>query len=78
MKSTQTRQFVDLDARGLEPPLPLIRILEAVEVLPLNSTLRARTERRPVHLFAHLEERGFDASTQEEEDGSCTTIITRR
>lgn len=65
----------EVDARGLEPPQPLIRILEAIATLPGGAELRARTDRRPIHLYAQLEERGFSGETSEEPDGSYLTLI---
>ena len=69
---------LEVDARGLEPPQPLAKILEAVAILPANTELRARTDRRPMHLYVHLEERGFTAETKEQSDGSFLTHICRR
>jgi uncharacterized protein (DUF2249 family) len=66
---------VNLDVRGLEPPQPMIRILEVVTALPVGAELRARTDRRPLHLYSRLEERGYSAETQEESDGSFLTCI---
>jgi uncharacterized protein (DUF2249 family) len=68
---------VEVDARGLEPPEPLVRILEHLAELPAGARLRARTDRRPVHLFAQVEERGFIARSREEKDGSFITDISR-
>lgn len=68
---------VELDARGLEPPQPLIAILEALASLPEEGELRARTDRRPIHLYAQLEERGFIGQTEETENGSFITHIRR-
>jgi len=69
---------VQLDTRGLEPPQPMIRILEALEALPPASRLRARTDRRPMHLYPLLEARGFVGESEEQTDGSFVTIIRRR
>lgn len=55
--------LVQLDARGLEPPQPLVAILEALATLPQGSVLEARTDRHPVHLHAVLAERGFRGET---------------
>jgi uncharacterized protein (DUF2249 family) len=68
---------VEVDARGLEPPQPLVRILEALAVLPDGAECRARTDRRPMHLYAQLAERGFAGQTEEQEDGSFITRIQR-
>ena len=69
--------IVDVDARGLEPPQPMVRILEALSALPANASVRARTDRRPMHLYAVIAERGFTAETQAEPDGSFVTHIRR-
>ncbi len=71
-------QGVEVDARGLEPPLPMVKILETLATLPAQAVLRARTDRRPIHLYAQLEERGFSAQTEEQSDGSFLTVITHR
>jgi uncharacterized protein (DUF2249 family) len=69
--------ILDVDARGLEPPQPLVKILEAVETLPAGAELRAHTDRRPMHLYSHLEERGFAGETEEQADGSFITQVRR-
>jgi uncharacterized protein (DUF2249 family) len=71
-------QIVEVDARGLEPPQPLVKILETLAALPAGVELRACTDRRPMHLYAQLEERGFAATTEEQPDGSFFTQIRRR
>lgn len=69
---------VEVDARGLEPPLPMVKILEALSTLAPGAELRGRTDRRPIHLYAQLEERGFCAQTEEQSDGSFLTHIRHR
>jgi len=76
--ATLPGEVSDLDARGLEPPQPLVRILEALNTLPFHTELRAHTDRRPMHLYAQLEERGFRGESQEQSDGSFITHIRRR
>jgi uncharacterized protein (DUF2249 family) len=73
----QPATVIELDARGLEPPQPLVAILEALASLPQNAELRAQTDRRPLHLYAQLEERGFTGQTEETEHGSFITHIRR-
>jgi len=72
-----TAEVVEVDARGLEPPQPLVKILEAIAGLGLGAELKARTDRRPMHLYAHLDERGFSAETQEQPDGTFLTHVRR-
>jgi len=59
-----TDSVVEIDVRGLEPPQPLVRILEALASLPQGSTLKARTDRNPIHLHAVLRERGLSGVTR--------------
>jgi uncharacterized protein (DUF2249 family) len=74
---TEPTEILDVDARGLEPPQPMVKILEAVAALPVGAELRAHTERRPMHLYAQLEERGFVGESGEQNDGSFITKICR-
>jgi uncharacterized protein (DUF2249 family) len=76
-KSISKAKVIDVDARGLEPPQPLVKILEALAALPPGSELSARTDRRPLHLYAQLEERGFIGETQELKEGFVTRIRRR-
>lgn len=69
---------VFLDVRGLEPPQPLVRILETLATLAPDAALRACTDRRPMHLYAQLAQRGFEAETEEQTDGSFITCIQHR
>jgi uncharacterized protein (DUF2249 family) len=71
------RKVIELDARGLEPPQPLVKILEALPQISDDTELKARTDRRPLHLYAHLDERGYVGRTEEVTDGSFTTYIHR-
>jgi uncharacterized protein (DUF2249 family) len=68
---------LEIDARGLEPPEPLIRILNALESLPSGGCLRAITDREPCHLFGEAEQRGFRHDTAEQSDGSWVTLLER-
>lgn len=67
----------ELDTRGLEPPEPLVRILTAVESLRAGTVLRARTDRKPLHLFPELDTRGVRHTTEEQSDGSWITTLER-
>ncbi|PAW76435.1 MAG: hypothetical protein B9S32_15105 [Verrucomicrobia bacterium Tous-C9LFEB] len=65
-----------VDARGLEPPQPMVKILTEVEKLKAGDQLEAHTDRRPLHLIDALKERGFQSSSEEQPDGSWITLIT--
>jgi uncharacterized protein (DUF2249 family) len=70
-------EVVEVDARGLEPPQPMIKILETLTTLEDGAILRAHTERRPMHLYAALAERGFLGESEQQTDGSYITTIKR-
>lgn len=72
-----SRTVAEIDARGLEPPEPLIRILDALESLPPGWCLRAITDREPCHLFGEAEQRGFRHESTAQSDGSWTTFLDR-
>jgi uncharacterized protein (DUF2249 family) len=76
-QSAAKATVIDVDARGLEPPQPMVKILEVLNTLPDGAELRARTDRRPMHLYGHLEARGFAGQTEEQNDGSFVTHIRR-
>lgn len=74
ISATPASEIVEVDARGLEPPQPLVKILERAAVLPDGAELRAWTDRRPMHLYGQLAERGFSATTEEQPNGFITYI----
>jgi uncharacterized protein (DUF2249 family) len=67
----------EVDARGLEPPEPMLRILSALEVLQSGGCLRARTDRKPIHLLPELDARGVSHESEEQADGSWITTLRR-
>lgn len=67
-----------LDNRGLEPPQPMMRTLEALENLPEDGVLTIINDRRPMFLFAELEERGYTHESKELEDGSWQITIQKK
>jgi len=64
-----------LDLRGLQPPEPMVRILEALERAP-GAPLRAILPHEPVPLYALLAERGFACSGTQRADGGYELRIT--
>ncbi|HSB42013.1 MAG TPA: DUF2249 domain-containing protein [Methylomirabilota bacterium] len=66
-----------LDVRGLEPPQPMVRVLEAIDRLEPGSELEVRHERRPMFLYPQLDERGFVHQTDEPEPGLVRILIRR-
>lgn len=66
-----------VDVRGLEPPEPMLRILEAAEALEQGATLTALTDRRPIHLLPELEARGIRHESTVRPDGSWATVLRK-
>ncbi len=58
-----------LDNRGLEPPEPMIRILDALEHLGPGEVLEALNERDPVFLYPELQARGAAIHTEKVNEG---------
>jgi uncharacterized protein (DUF2249 family) len=66
-----------IDVRGLEPPQPMVRVLEAVDRLGPGARLEVLHDRRPVFLYPQLDERGFAHETDEPEPGLVRIVIRR-
>lgn len=66
---------ISLDVRGLEPPLPMVRILDCLERLGPSQRLEVVHDRRPVFLYPQLDERGFLHETHEPEPGVVRIVI---
>lgn len=63
-----------MDLRGLEPPEPMTRILEALGTTPAGITLEARLERRPMFLLEELNRRGQKHACKPADDGNSWLI----
>lgn len=66
-----------LDNRGLEPPMPMVRTLEAYAALAPGGKLVIHNDRVPVYLFPHLAERGATWDVREQNDGSAIVEIAK-
>ena len=67
---------VFLDNRGLQPPEPMVRILDAFEHLDAGAVLEAVNERDPVFLYPELQARGAAIHTEKVQDG--VRLLIRR
>ena len=74
--STGTRT-ITLDVRGLEPPLPMLRVLERLDALAAGEQLEVIHSRRPLFLYPQLDERGFVHETHEPEPGLVRIVVRR-
>ncbi len=66
-----------LDVRGLEPPQPMVAVLERLETLRPGETLTVIHDRRPMFLYPQLDARGFTHGTEEREPGVVRIVIRR-
>jgi uncharacterized protein (DUF2249 family) len=64
-----------LDVRGLEPPEPMVQILERLDTLAPGHRLVVLHERRPMLLYPQLDERGFLHDTEEVEPGLVRIVV---
>ena len=75
--ATPARGRTVLDVRGLEPPQPMLRVLQEIDRLGPSAELEVRHDRRPVFLYPQLDERGFVHETDEPEPGLVRVLIRR-
>ena len=66
-----------LDVRGLEPPQPMLRVLQEIDRLGPSAELEVHHDRRPILLYPQLDERGFVHETDEPEPGLVRILIRR-
>lgn len=67
--------LVEIDVRHLEMPMPMMTILENLEVLPEEKALYVWHKRIPVFLLTELKERAFDYRIREVRDGEVYLLI---
>jgi len=65
---------IEIDNRGLQPPEPMVRILDALTNLPDGDELIALMDREPLLLYPELERRGFAWTFDESPAGRSLTI----
>jgi hypothetical protein len=65
-----------LDLRGLDPPEPMVRILEALVASLPGTTLHARLDRKPLFLLEELQRRSQPSVCSQHADGGWQLILT--
>lgn len=66
---------ISLDVSGLEPPEPMVRVLEALDQLAPQGRLRVRIDRQPVPLYQVLQRNGYSHLTSPCDDGRYEVLI---
>ncbi len=72
---TGLKEPVEMDVRGLEPPQPMIAILEKLVELGDGAQLLVRHHREPVLLYEKLQARGYAAKTSRRGEGDYLVHI---
>ena len=67
----------DLDLTGLEPPEPMVRILEEITLLSPGEVLFALLDREPMFLFPELAQRGHEWAGNFASDGQSYRLMVR-
>lgn len=71
-------QELVLDVRGLEPPEPLERVLEAISTMAKGDSVLMLIDRQPFPLYRILEQNGFTHETLARDDGVFEIRIHHR
>ena len=70
-------EVFELDVRGLEPPEPMVKILETLPGLSDNTILLVHHHREPLMLYDKLAERGYSAIANKIEENYYKVVITK-
>ena len=68
---------LELDLIGLEPPEPMVRILEEITALPPGQVLFALLDREPMFLFPELAQRGHEWAGNFSTNGAEYRLMVR-
>ena len=64
-----------LDNRGLPPPEPMVRTLQALEGVPAGAILEVFVDREPLILYSELRQRGHAFQADKQPDGAYRVLI---
>jgi len=66
----RTADAVHIDLRGLEPPEPMVAVLQAVDGGEVDTALIAYLDREPIFLYPELDDRGWSHELIQSSGGS--------
>lgn len=66
-----------LDNRGLQPPEPMLRTLQALEQMAAGAILEVLVDREPLILYSELKARGHGFEADRQADGGFRVLIRR-
>ncbi|MDP6434627.1 MAG: DUF2249 domain-containing protein [Arenicellales bacterium] len=67
-----------IDVQGLDPPEPMERILEALEILGPDAVLRVKIHREPFPLYTILQDSGFEYRIDPGSESLFELVITKK
>lgn len=74
-ETSDSPQTIELDNRGLEPPQPMMRTLNALEKCRKGDRVVIHNDRVPVFLLEELQSLGYPYEIEELPDGSARVTI---
>jgi TusA-related sulfurtransferase len=72
-----SKKIISMDCRELEPPEPMVKVLEAVQVMKRNEALLMIHRKVPRILLPRLSELGLNFEVVEEEPDTVKLYIWR-
>jgi uncharacterized protein (DUF2249 family) len=69
-------KLIEIDARGLEPPEPMEKVMQALGLLRPGQCIRLLLQREPFPLYPILQSRGYRHDTTPQADGSYVILIS--
>lgn len=72
------QKTIEIDVRGLEPPEPMVRIIETLPQVDQSTVLLVHHHREPMMLYDKLEHLGYEASTEKVSEGYYRVRITKK
>ncbi len=76
--SESGQKTIEIDVRGLEPPEPMVKIIEMLPQVGADTTLLVHHHREPLMLYDKLEHLGFKASAEKINEGYYHVRITKK
>lgn len=73
-----TKKVVELDVRGMEPPEPMMAILQKIHEIDEGTILLVHHHREPMMLYEKLEEIGWQAIANRIDENYFKVVITRK
>ena len=69
---------IEIDVRGLEPPEPMVKIIETLPQIGKDNVLLVHHHREPMMLYDKLEHLGYEAATEKISEGYYKVRITKK